>query len=122
MKEFDLEKAKAGAPIITREGRNARIIGEIKHPKYPLVVAVRNRNGDEEVFLCTNKGQNNLHQVSDEDLFMDSIVHKKYANLYFENIKEKYIVGEVCDTEKEAKSLSMTYGKYIKTIEIEWEE
>lgn len=121
MKEFDLEKAKAGAPIVTKDGRNARIIGERKHPEYPLVVAVCDRNGVEEVFLYTNKGRNYLHQVCDEDLLMAPIIHKRYANFYFKD-EDLYDLGEVYDSKDDAIRNIRYDVKYIKTIEIEWEE
>lgn len=46
MKKFDLEKAKAGAPIITRDGRPARLLGEREHPDYGItdVVSLETKN------------------------------------------------------------------------------
>lgn len=41
MKEFDLEKAKAGEPIVTRDGRPARLLGEREHPNYPIIAVVK---------------------------------------------------------------------------------
>lgn len=121
MKKFDLQKTKAGAPVMTRDGRKARIIGERKHPEYPLVVAVCDRNGTEEVFLYTNEGRNYMHQESQEDLFMATIKYKKYANFYFKD-ESFYDLGEVYDNRDVAIRNIRNDVKYIKTIEIEWEE
>lgn len=123
MKEFDLEKAKAGEPVMTRDGRKARIIGERKHPDYPFVVAVCDKNGTEEVFLYTSKGRNYLHQECDEDLFMVSFKHKKYANFYL-RCDGTYDFGEVYANRDVAirNILNGAESKYIKTVEIEWEE
>lgn len=40
MKPFNLIEAKQGKPICTRNGRKARLLGEIFSDKYPLIVAV----------------------------------------------------------------------------------
>lgn len=122
MNKFYLEKAKAGAPIVTRDGRPARLLGEVKHPNYPIVVAVRDKDGTEEVFLYTDDGRNYTQKESKEDLFMVPIIHKKYANLYFDAKKGEYRLGDIHDAEVENKFLRMMDCDYIKTIEIEWEE
>lgn len=121
MKKFDLEKAKAGAPIMTKNGRKARIIGERKHPEYPLVVAVRDKDETEEVYLYTTVGRSYIHKKSEEDLLMAPIVHKKYANLYL-MVECFYDFGRVYDSKDDALRDIRDDVKYIKTIEIEWEE
>lgn len=123
MKEFDLEKAMAGAPIMTRDGREARIIGERKHPEYPLVVAVCDKDGTEDIYLYTYEGRSYVHQICDEDLVMVPIVHKKYANFYLK-YGDFHDLGEVYDN-RDVAIRNILYDKdhkYIKTIEIEWEE
>ena len=46
MKPFDLEAAKAGAPIVTRDGRPAKFIAHVAeaHPSQRLLVLI---DGDE---------------------------------------------------------------------------
>lgn len=37
-KPFDLEASKAGAPVMTRDGRPARILAfDVKSEKYPVI-------------------------------------------------------------------------------------
>ena len=40
MKKFDLEAAKAGKPIVTRDGHSARFVTVLTGNPYPLVVAL----------------------------------------------------------------------------------
>ena len=42
MKPFDLEAAKAGAPIVTRDGRPAKFIAHVAevHPNHRLLVLI----------------------------------------------------------------------------------
>lgn len=123
MKEFDLEKAKAGMPIITRDGRQAKLIGEREHPEYPIIALTRERDGIESVYVFTCDGRNCTYKLTNEDLFMAPIVHKKYANFYLNN-EDFYDLGEVYDSKDDAVRHIMDSEelKYIKTIEIEWEE
>lgn len=56
MKKFDLEKAKAGAPVCTRDGRPVRILCyDLKGGDYPIV-ACAERDNVEIVILCTADG------------------------------------------------------------------
>jgi hypothetical protein len=78
MKPFDLELAKKGHLIITRNGSPARIIAlDINHKDYPLAVALKSdKNENEYIHGYTIEGKfyrNHLinHSVSCEyDLFM----------------------------------------------------
>lgn len=123
MKEFDLDKAKAGMPIITRDGRQAKLIGEREHPEYPIIALTRERDGIESVYVFTCDGRNCTYKLTNEDLFMAPIVHKKYANFYFK-YGDFHDLSEVYDNRDVAirNILHDKDHKYIKTIEIEWEE
>ena len=57
LKEFNLEEAKQGKPVCTRDGRKARIICfDFKNDDYPLVAAVEEHEGKEVTLMYTNKG------------------------------------------------------------------
>lgn len=53
---FDLEKAKLGAKIVTRDGNKARIICFDARDKYPIVALVESTNGQEYVHSYSLKG------------------------------------------------------------------
>lgn len=60
-KPFDLEKAKAGAPVCNGDGRPARIVcfdakGMIDGTPYPIVAMVIDDNGLEMAYRFTEKG------------------------------------------------------------------
>lgn len=57
MEPFNLEEAKAGKPVCTRDGRNARIICyDYKNDVYPIIALVET-DGSESIFSCTIKGE-----------------------------------------------------------------
>ena len=51
---FDLEKAKVGHPVCTRDGKEARILCFDRIGHYPIVALVKEA-GDESSFLITRK-------------------------------------------------------------------
>jgi hypothetical protein len=56
-------------PFTTRDGRRARLLGEIKNNLYPLCVAVKDRHTDlESVLVFTRTGQCLSYQETDADL------------------------------------------------------
>lgn len=73
MKPFDLEAAKRGEPVCTRDGRPARIVcwDRAGNPDYPLVILVLNDMGNEEAHLMSENGSFYFNaDLSPFDLFM----------------------------------------------------
>lgn len=72
MKPFDLEKAKAGAPVITRNGSAARIIcfNRADADNYPLVALLHLGEGIERVTTHTDQGHYCKEPGNNCDLFM----------------------------------------------------
>ena len=85
MKPFDLEKAKAGASVQTRDGRKARIICfTADHPSHPIVALVANREGEEIQETYTREGRyyDALDAESAFDLFMAPVKREGWVNIY----------------------------------------
>lgn len=122
MKPFNLEEAKAGKPVCTRDGKFARIICfDVKTitDKYPILVLI-SVNGDESCFSYTKDGKyaSNDHETN-YDLMMASEKHEGWVNIYKHgNTRD---VGALYDTLEKAKE-SKDKANYITTIKIEWEE
>jgi len=57
MKQSNLEKAKKGHPVITKDGMEARIIcSDVKNEEYPIVVLVTDNIGTEDADTYTDDG------------------------------------------------------------------
>lgn len=71
---FDIEKAKQGAKIMTRDGHDARILCYDRNSEdYPIVVLVLRSNEDEyeeEIVSYTNDGKYYPDDESGYDLFI----------------------------------------------------
>ena len=124
LKPFDLEAAKAGKPVCTRDGRKARIISFDRHGEDCPIIAlvVDSKNAEcEEVIDYTLDG------ICNENI----INHNKYDLMMFTRKKEGWLnifkdfedtVCCVYPTEKEALEDGEIEKDYITTIKIEWEE
>lgn len=70
MKPFDLEAAKAGKPVRTRDGRKVRIICFDRKDVRPIVALIKSDNGDEGVYYYYADGLNLNNYPSVFDLMM----------------------------------------------------
>lgn len=118
LKEFNLEAAKAGKPVCTRDGRKARIICFDAKCNKPIVALIYDCN-KETVFQYLESGRFFVDQIDKYDLMMLPQKKEGWVNIY------KDFEDTVCcvyPTEKEALEDGETEKDYITTIKIEWEE
>lgn len=124
MKTFDLEKAKAGASVCTRDGSKARIVCfDADNDKFPIVALLKSDNGKEYPVSFTKEGRFS-DGIADnpKDLFMEGIKKEGWINIY-EALKESCI-GVVHKSKEEAMRIKVN-GQgvtYITTVRVEWEE
>lgn len=126
MKEFDLEKAKAGHPVCTRDGYEARILCFDREGQHPIVALVKDA-GNETIFSYDNMGRySNDGRECLCDLFMKSAKQKRWINLYKDKDERLFPGLNLFESEKEAKDRMESGEKsnrlYYKTVKIEWEE
>lgn len=121
MKPFDLEKALAGEPVVTRDGRPVTQVTKFDAPNDPNpVIAVI--DGDTQSFTLTGAyySQSREHQY---DLFMATKTVKKegWVNLYKANNEIIAANTSQCHKTKEAAGEN-ALPDCIATVKIEWEE
>lgn len=122
-KPFDLEQAKAGKPIYTRNGRKARIICfDAKLEYYPIVALVENEYSTQEIlFTYTNEGRfcydNPMHT---SDLVMLSEEREGWINIY-PGADGRVACSNPYETKEEALKNSKC-SNVIDTVRIEWHE
>ena len=126
MKEFDLEKAKAGHPVCTRDGHEARILCFDREGQHPIVALVKEA-GDETIFSYNKKGRfSNDGRGYPCDLFMKVVKREAWINLYKDKDERLFPGLNLFESEKEAKDRMESGEKsnrlYYKTVKIEWEE
>ena len=127
LKTFDLEAAKLGKPVCTRDGRKARIICYDRQSDhgFPLVVLVENTGAekDEDVHFYRANGTAATAERA-QDLMMLSEKKEGWVNLYkSDNSNLAAFLGSVYvyNTKEEALN-NASPNRTIATVKIEWEE
>ena len=116
MKEFDLEKAKAGAPVCTRCGRPARVVcWDGRGGDMPILSLVTTNDGCELAYWYNEKGESNCV----ENLMMAPVKHEGWVNI---NPAGKYCFSTIFDTQEEAEARASSATIDHVTVHIEWEE
>ena len=127
LKPFDLEAAKAGEPVCTRDGRKARIIcfDRINGDYYKIVACVTAFDGDfEEVLFYGIDGYIvDSQNPKDEDLMMLPEKKEGWINICrnLNTNKAELDTKDIYNTKEEALQ-NLSSMTYVTTVKIEWEE
>lgn len=126
---FNIEKAKSGYEVCTRDGRPVRILCFDAMGDYPIIALVKNKNtGKELIALYTSEGKysGGLTQKNCRyDLMVVSVCRIRFVNIYADCYGERYCAPKLYPCEESAKAGSVTDGeqsKYITTVPITWYE
>ena len=128
LKPFDLEAARSGKPVCTRDGRKARVICfDVKGANYPILTLVE-ECGKESTYCYDICGKSTVHTYM--DLMMLPEKHEGWINLYNADTTFRYVDGRVYKTKDEAvqeakeevEKGQREKNEYIDTIKIAWEE
>lgn len=126
MKPFNLEQAKAGAPVCTRDGQPARIVCyDLKWLKnYPILALIESPVGVESILSYALNGHHSLDSEAGIDLMMASVKREGWINLY--TCHSGATATDQCTlyrSETEARSQILKgNGVYVATVKIEWED
>lgn len=123
MKQFNLEEylKNPSRKVVTREGRNARIICTDAKGDFPIIALIETTNGSIEFNYKFKKNGRFLDNDSDYhfDLFFVTEKHEGWVNVYKAGNTPH---SDTCiwPTEEEAKKWAN--NDYVATVKIEWEE
>ena len=111
LKPFDLEAAKQGKPVCTRDGRKARIICFDRDWDMHIVALIADPTGETVHYYLSN-GKVDSDKQNDEDLMMLPEKKEGWANVYKKSIYKT----------KEDAFYRRDKENYLMTIKVEWEE
>jgi hypothetical protein len=123
LKEFNLEAAKAGKPVCTRDGRKARIICfDLNNKNFPIV-AIINCDSEENAYQYDIDGICDEHD-NNLNLMMSPEKKEGYVNIYTNpRVGDRYSSNTIFPSKEEAiQGITKSLGNYINTTKIEWEE
>ena len=116
LKPFDIQKAREGKPVCTRDGHKARIICfDAKGMHQPIIALLTQDNGIEhiETYYSDGRFNDDSNSQSDYDLMMLPEKKEGWVNVY---------KNQIHDTPESAEGGHKGITDYIKTIRVEWED
>lgn len=122
MKPFDIEKAKAGAKVITRNGLAVRVLAfDIVGVQQPIVAAITLPCGEESVQRYNPDGSY-VHADGKHgwDLFMAPVKVVKWVRVN-DRGNGPYVAAKMFDSEQEARD-AYPSAVLVAVAPIEWEE
>ena len=125
MKQFNLEEylKDPSQKVVTKDGREVRIICTDAKGDEPIIALVYNKNRDEEnVYTYSIEGYFYKDSYSDSDLFFAPIKKEGWINLYWSIGGDKFVYpgGTIYESKEEA--MNNNNLDYITSVKIEWEE
>ena len=123
LKPFDLEAAKAGKPVCTRDGRKARIIcfDRIDSTGCNLsIVALIQCEGTEVLQLYRDDGKRGVK--TDPDLMMIPEKKEGWVNVYYNRTDGITFSKHPYPSKEEAIKNAGTMSNIIDTVNISWKE
>ena len=119
LKPFDIQKAREGKPVCTRDGRKARLIAvNLNSKTYPLAAVIENNGEENEVHNYTSDGLATYGTLNHADLMMLPEKKEGWVNVYKDG--DNNYRSTIYTNEKVA--LSRKGSACITTIKISWEE
>jgi hypothetical protein len=127
MREFNLELAKQGHPVCTRDGRKARILcydalTKDGMPPYPIVALVLEgeSNEGENAYRYSENGKYYGEENTPSDLMMASVKHEGWANVYSDT--GYHLDKDIWEFEENAMEIGNEFPDYVATVKIEGED
>ena len=124
MRDFNLELAKQGHPVCTRDGRKVRILATDVKSEKPIVAVVDYEDSAYPCEIvetyCAN-GKCNLTNIEcNADLMLASTKHEGWVNVYRD--KGYHVDKEIWEFEENAIGIGKEFPDYVATVKIEWED
>lgn len=124
MKQFNLEEylKNPERKVVTRDGRNVRIICTDKRgTNFPIVALVECKDKEETCYYTKRGYWNSSEVVSKIDLFFAPEKHEGWINIYADINDNSYPGNHIFKSKEEALEAADNYN-YVSTIKIEWEK
>lgn len=121
MKEFDLEAAKKGAPVCTRDGRKARIVCfDVQDGVYQILALITYPSGEDSMFY-TNQGKSDTISNNCDLMMADipEIPHEGWVNIRY-NFDGREVANYHIYNSKEDAEDDCPYD--FHTVKVEWED
>ena len=124
MKQFNLDEylKNPSRKVVTRDGRNVRIVCTNKKGVDPIVALVTKYDSDTELaYTYAKNGEFVGSIITKYDLFFAPEKHEGWVNVHKVD-NSPYLDTCIWPTEEYAKKGAKYTDNYVATVKIEWEE
>ena len=125
MKQFNLNEylANSSRKVVTRDGRNVRVLCTDAVSGCPIVALVRNSQGHDAVYQFKIDGRC-YDSESNLDLFFEPLSLEGWVNIYHHGALETATCcSTVFPTKEDAEADAHEFSEhYIASIKVNWEE
>ena len=128
LKPFDIQKAREGKPVCTRDGRKARIVcfDRKGYNMFPIVALIMNGDRESDIYTYRPNGTwDNSGNESDKDLMMLPEKKEGWVNVY-NSLGVITFSHNPYDTKEEALASEtedhILNKYYVDTVKVEWKE
>lgn len=123
MEQFSLSEylKNTTRPIITRDGRSARIICTDRVGKWPIVALISD-NGEEIICSFTTNGKKYIQEIEKSDLFFAPKKRTGWVNIYTDDCGVAYSGQMIHSEYEDAETAGSSLEGYLTTTKIEWEK
>ena len=122
MKQFSLEEyiKNPSRKIVTRDGRNVRIICINAKGNFPIIALVETHNGTETVLRLKENGHFYNYAEDSSDLFFATEKQEGWINVYLDDQNNSYVGTCIFKSKEEAENGGKIWRGYVTTLKIEW--
>ena len=122
MKPFSLEEylKNPSQKVVTRDGRNVRIICTDAKGNFPIIALVETHNGTETVLRLKEDGHFYNDTKDSRDLFFATEKQEGWINVYLDAENDSYVGTRIYKSKEDAENDGKIWKGYVTTLKIEW--
>ena len=123
LKPFDIQKAREGKPVCTRDGRKARIICFDKIDIKSIIALVLNYENKEVLYHYYDNGRSLIGTYSNDDLTMLPEKKEGWVNIVSGSNGSPHMGRGIFQSKEEAENDIKAFSdNLIDTVKISWDE
>ena len=122
MKPFNLEEYTKNPlrKVVTRNGRNVRIICTDAKGNFPIIALVETYNGTEVALRLSEDGHFYNDAEDSSDLFFATEKQEGWINVYLDAENDSYVGTRIYKSKEDAENDGRIRRGYVTTLKIEW--
>ena len=122
MKPFSLEEylKNPSQKVVTRDGRNVRIICTDAKGNFPIIALVETHNDTEVALRLSEDGYFCSNDEDSRDLFFATEKQEGWINVYLDAENDSYVGTRIYKSKEDAENNGRIWKGYVTTLKIEW--